>query len=127
MARNICDIPREWSMEEYRRHTCADGSHAHRSIDELRPKLNAGLVIWLVDNRDRGKKHFSVVKLLPTREELSAGACARAGRPGPPASEPITKGLSPRYGAYLAISVYFKRSWALAMLEIIRERERLPR
>jgi hypothetical protein len=122
MARNICVVPRGWDLSTYDKHNCQDGSHTHRTPQELEDDIAKGLVVWLRDWRSRGKKHFSVVTLLPTREELSAGAAARSGRTGRCASELTTTGLSARYGKYLAASVRRKKDWAVVMLRLIRRK-----
>ena len=122
MARNICVVPRGWDLSTYDKHNCRDGSHAHRTPQELEDDIAKGLVIWLRDSRGLGKKHFSIATLLPTREELSAPARARFGKPGRPASRSLTTGLSYKVGEYLAACVCREQEWALVMLRTIQKR-----
>jgi hypothetical protein len=112
--KNICRIPRSWNLEEYRRHTCHDGSHLHLSRAQVLPFENKGLVIWL--------KH-------PTSPHDS-GVCVIVDRMQDLDSlewlgSPMNTGLSSRVGEYLAVEIYRKRIWANVMLaEITGSRSR---
>ncbi len=105
--KNICSIARSWTLEDYRLHTCSDGSHAHLTRAQVQEKDKQGLVVWLM----RGE----------TRRESSVVWVLSNAHPGPStksfcATEPINAGLSNRVGEQLAIGVYTRQDWALTML-----------
>jgi hypothetical protein len=118
LSRNktICSIPRDWTLEDYRAHTCSDGSHHHITRAELKPSEDKGLVIWMHEAQNRRDR--SVVYVLPDR-------------PGPQtksygSNEPINSGLSNAVGEELAMDVYKKEPYAEVMLAHIRMRRESP-
>jgi hypothetical protein len=114
--KNICSIPRTWTLEDYRKHTCIDGSHGHVSRAELKPSIAKGLVVWLIEGQTR--RESSVIYVLPD------------AHPGPatkrPCSPPINTGLSYAVGAELANAFYNREPYAAVMLANIRTKRESP-
>jgi hypothetical protein len=106
--KNICRIPRSWTLADYRRHTCRDGSHIHTSLAQLAPLEKNGLVIWLKHPETRNDSGVcwivEHVKEVDRFEYLGSG---------------INTGLSSRVGEYLAVEIYRKQVWASVMLSDI--------
>lgn len=116
--KNICSIPRTWTLEDYRQHTCDDGSHHHLSRAQLNPSIAKGLVVWLIESQTR--RESSVVYVLPE------------AHPGPATKsyccpDPLNRGLSYAVGAELAQAIYARKEYARVMLADIRmTRETAP-
>ena len=104
--KNICTIPRHWTLADYRRHTCSDGSHQHISRAQLHQIENEGRIVWLLVPKDR--RDQAVVYVLETHP----GPSTRSWLP----CAPINTGLSNRVGEVLAIAVYRNKPWARVML-----------
>lgn len=113
--KTICSIPLDWTLSEYERHTCDDGSHQHLSFSQAREHETKGLLVWLVQGKT--KRERSVAFILPDREAPVTKT---------PRCPPMNTGLSYRVGEILALAIYAKESWALAMHSQIRMRRPEP-
>jgi hypothetical protein len=118
MPSRVCRIPIDWTMLDYARHSCFDGSHIHLSHAQVAEHEKRDLVIWLYCGISRHAK--SVVQI----EELAERDVSFAGPPSisHPAGRPINIGLSFRVGPYLARRVRERERWALVMLSHINMR-----
>ena len=104
-----CLIPSRWTLEDYARHTCHDGSHAHFSKSEYDQQLRDG-AIELVRHPDRRMGRKAVVRIVRI----------------------VRRGLSCSVGTELSIAIVeasYERAtngWAHAMLAQIRMRRESP-
>ena len=87
------------------------GSHQHLSFTQLREREAKGLIVYLVEGKN--KKERSVVFVLPDHQVPATKT---------PRCPPMNTGLSYRVGEILALAIYAKQSWALAMHSQIRMR-----
>jgi hypothetical protein len=110
--KNICSIPRHWTLADYSCHTCRDGSHAHLSRAALLPYERRNLVVWL--KRAETRRDSSVVWILPYVREREA--MEDPVHLPMAALSAVNVGLSFRVGSYLALAVYHHQNWAEAML-----------
>lgn len=117
-SKSICSIPLDWTIADYDRHTCSDGSHFHISHSEATEHEKKSLVVWL--RRSAARKEKSVVQI----QALAVRDDSWAGRPSPShaSGERMNVGLSFRVGAHLAKRVRQKEPWAVAMLSQINTR-----
>ncbi len=113
--KTVCSIPLDWTLSEYERHTCQDGSHQHLSFTQLREREAKGLIVYLVEGKT--KRERSVVFVLPDHEAPATKT---------PRCPPMNTGLSYRVGEILALAIYAKQGWALAMHSQIRMRREEP-
>lgn len=90
-AREICSVPLDWTLADYERHTCADGSHVHLSRSEVAAHQKRNVVLFLRESNSRREKSVVQIHQLATRDDRWAGrqlsTYAMAG-------EPMNKGLS---------------------------------
>lgn len=115
--KNVCSIPRSWSLEDYSRHTCDDGSHTHLSRSQVHDLNQQGLVVWLSTAATRREK--SVVWILPHRTVSER----RAHPGGSIVGSIVNTGLSYRIGEYHADAVRRRQPWAVVMLHHILMRQ----
>lgn len=110
MARkNLCLIPKDWTLEDLSRHPCHDGSHSHRSHSQVYEAEKRGQVQWL---RQPSKRENGVIQFLFMRPD------GRAATPG----SSLNHGLSYRVGETHAMAVYRREPWAQVMLNEINMR-----
>jgi hypothetical protein len=114
--KNICAIPKHWTLEEYSRHTCADGSHSHLTRAQLHEKEKKGLVVYLRASKNR--RETSIVYILDSHPGPSTASYS----PG----APLNTGLSNRVGEVLAVAVYQRQPWGQVMLAHINGRRESP-
>lgn len=112
--KNICRIPREWNLADYRQHNCQDGSHTHLSRSQIYIYESRGLVVWLKhpsSKRDNGIVWIvgEIVEIDKIHQEVLAAS-------------PLTTGLSFRVGAELAGALSRRAPWAETMLSQIEMR-----
>jgi hypothetical protein len=112
--KSICSIPSDWTLEEYSRHSCGDGSHHHLSHSQIHELEISDVVVWLRKSANRREK--GVVQILA----VPAGHAAPLTRS--PASPDLAKGLSLRVGEQLAKSIRQRRLWAQVMFSEITMR-----
>jgi hypothetical protein len=110
--KNICSIPTSWTLADYSRHTCHDGSHQHLSRRKIYDADKKGLVLWLREAANR--RESSVVYLIEESDPVPKKT-ARS-------TSPLNTGLSNRVGESLAVSVYHGQKWAQVMLAHINMR-----
>ena len=108
--KSICVIPLDWTLADYRSHSCCDGSHHHLSWAELLPARAENRVTFLVEAKTRKEK--TVVWILPAREASTKSPTATA----------LNIGLSFRVGEELAKQIRRQQSWAVCMYSQIRRR-----
>jgi hypothetical protein len=117
-SKTICSIPRTWTREDYRAHSCDDGSHFHKSPSSVYIQEKKGLVVWLmklgVDGGD-----CDVIYELPE------------AHPGPATKsycspDPINTGLSYAVGEELAMDFYDGQEYAPVLLAHIRMKRENP-
>lgn len=106
--KNICQIPRSWSLEDYRRHNCRDGSHVHLSRSQVLPYEKKGLVVWL--KHPASNQNSGICVIVEHVHELDSLEWLGSA---------MNTGLSSRVGEYLAVEIYRKRIWANVMLSEI--------
>jgi hypothetical protein len=114
--KNICAIPKHWTLEDYAAHTCADGSHSHLTRAQLHEKEKQGLVVFLRAAKNR--RETSIVYIL----ESHPGPATSCYTPG----GPLNTGLSNRVGEVLASAVYQRKPWGQVMLAHINLRRESP-
>jgi hypothetical protein len=113
--KNICSIPLDWTIQDYSRHTCTDGSHHHLSHSQVHFHEKNDLVIWLRKSETRRENSVVQVQILPalSRAPVTGSLCA-------PRS--MNTGLSFRVGEELARSLGLKHEWAQVMYSHITMR-----
>lgn len=106
-------------MEDYRRHSCSDGSHVHLSFSEVAAHEKKNIVVWLFRAATRREKDVVQIQELAVRDDSWAG---RPSSSRAIAGEAMNGGLSFRVGEYLAKRVRQREGWAAVMLSDIRTR-----
>lgn len=108
-AKVACLIPSHWTLEDYGRHTCHDGSHVHFSKSQYDEQLRDGSVELLrYPDRRMGRK--AIVRIVRVAH----------------------RGLSCSVGSELSIAIveasyeHATSGWAHAMLAQIRMRRESP-
>ena len=105
-------MPADWSLEEYERHSCGDGSHYHISHSELTARKGHAFVVVLRKGAVRREKTVVQIQELAKRDVAWAGRItASRAIPG----EPMNAGLSFRVGECLAKRIRQRHAWAAVM------------
>ena len=105
-------MPADWSLEEYERHSCGDGSHYHISHSELTARKRWALVVILRKGAVRREKTVVQIQELAERDLAWAGRITTS-KPIP--AEAMNAGLSFRVGEYLAKRIRQRHAWAAVM------------
>ena len=116
--KTICSVPLDWTMVDYARHTCFDGSHVHLSHSQLEHHKKHDFVDYLQKGTCRREKNVVRIELVPVADNSWAGRPSLTHAAG----GAMNHGLSFRVGAYLASRVRQKESWAQVMLSQINMR-----
>jgi len=119
MSSRICVVPQDWTIETYRTHCCADGSHAHISYSELAERQKTDVVVFLQKRESRKVKDVVIIRVLPKPDHRWAG---RQTPSRAVAGQPMNAGLSFRLGVYLAKRIRQRHDWAIVMQAQIRRR-----
>lgn len=103
--KNVCLIPRGWTLSDYRRHTCEDGSHSHLSASQLRKYESQGLASVLSRASIENPRTVAV-RLAAYRVNVV----------------PALRDRSCRFGEALTVALSARLPWALVMLADIKHR-----
>ena len=111
-SKTICSVPLSWTLADYDRHNCGDGSHVHLSFTELSAHEKKNIVKHLRTSKSRNEKTVVQIEVLEIRDDSWAGRPSARRESG----EAMNGGLSFRVGEYLAKRVRQQKPWALVML-----------
>lgn len=108
--KNVCLVPRDWTMDDYRAHTCDDGSHSHLSASQLRKHESQDLVRVIVRAGATSPRTI-VVRKPAYRDGMRITVV------------PSLRDRSCRVGEPLAVALKDKLLWAAVMLADIKRRD----
>jgi len=117
-SKNVCSVPLTWTLADYNRHSCRDGSHCHISYSEAASHEKKNILTWMRRSMTRRENSIVQIQVLAVRDDSWAGRPSNAKSAG----EPLNSGLSNRVGPYLAKRVRQKCTWAIVMLAEINMR-----
>jgi hypothetical protein len=114
--KNICSVPESWTLDEYSRHSCQDGSHHHLSFADLKRLEERNVIVWL--RRGESRRVTSVVQVFIVPETRKPNVTRRPCAPGQ-----VNFGMSNKYGEFHAKKIRQRELWALVMLAMIKRRD----
>lgn len=103
--KNVCLVPQGWTLNDYRRHTCSDGSHSHLSASQLRKYESQG-VARVIARESAENLRTVAVRAAVYRVNVA----------------PAIRDRSCRLGEPLTVALAQKLAWAIVMLADIRHR-----
>jgi hypothetical protein len=104
--KNVCLVPRGWTLGDYKRHTCHDGSHSHLSVSQL-IKLEVQGTARVIARPSTENPHYVAARVADYRI----------------ANVPAIRGRSCQLGEPLTLALAAKHLWARVMLADIRHRD----
>lgn len=103
--KNVCLVPHGWTLNDYKRHTCTDGSHSHLSVSQLR-KLEGQNLARVIARASADNEHTVAARVPAYRIN----------------AVPALRDRSCRLGEPLTVALVEKLEWAFVMLADIKHR-----
>lgn len=102
----VCLVPHGWTLDDYKRHTCTDGSHSHLSLSQLRKYETRGIA-RVISRENPDNPRTVAVRVAAYRVNVA----------------PAVRDRSCRFGEPLTVALAEKLEWAIVMLADIKHRE----